>query len=556
MSIKCNMSPEDRERILPEFGDWLTADEMDRMENLFRGHLFYHTVNKKQKDFFCEKCHTAFTRTKQESPALFQHAHGEAVRCPICGESVELICDGRIRTGASLKESKCILLIRVDEDGALKLMAGVATREYERCGYDFQPCVYFMQYRRYYLAPGIRQCWKRRWYYCWGDRSSIGEWDPTATIVRAFTPGYMGNYSGVYCGYYNVIGAEKLERSFAKYSGALLWLGGQEYIEDSESYAYLEQYLAAYIDYPQLEFAAKMGENAAIKDLVINGRKNHRIINWKADNPAAFYRMTKQEYRNYAKAGGTTEDLILAKELNISIETELQAKQVAGTDRVRYLIRCAAAANMSVLQAGNYLNKQSGNTGGILTIWRDYLDMAETLCYDLADRQVSAPKHLRAAHDRAAELLKAETDKEANQRYEKRRRPALQKKYEMEWGGMCIRVPESTHEIAREGKELHHCVGGYAKRHIHGKTVILFLRRADDLDTPLVTIEMDTNGKTIRQIHGYGNEGIAKHGKYPEKPEIVYAEFLDVWLKWLAADSPRTSTGKPILSMKQEVKSA
>ena len=178
--------------------------------------------------------------------------------------------------------------------------------------------------------------------------------------------------------------------------------------------------------------------------------------------------------------------------------------------------------------------------------------------YDLENREVSTPKHLTVAHDRAAELLQTENDRALNQRYQRRRYPTLRKKYEMEYAGILVRPPKSSMEIITEGKALEHCVGGYAKRHVEGQTVILFLRRAEDPEQPLVTIEMEKDGKTIRQIHGWHNERKTVNGAYPPSPRETYAEFLDVWLEWLAKDSPRTSTGKPIIGVRiqQEVRTA
>ena len=149
-----------------------------------------------------------------------------------------------------------------------------------------------------------------------------------------------------------------------------------------------------------------------------------------------------------------------------------------------------------------YLSKQRGSASDAMLEWKDYLDMAEKLNYDLTNREVSTPKQLTRVHDRAAELLQTETDRTLQKKYIKNRRPALRKKYEMKYAGMCVCVPKSSAEIVTEGRILEHCVGGYAKRHLEGKTVILFLRRANDPDQPLVTIEMNEDGKTLQQIHG------------------------------------------------------
>ena len=111
----------------------------------------------------------------------------------------------------------------------------------------------------------------------------------------------------------------------------------------------------------------------------------------------------------------------------------------------------------------------------------------------------------------------------------------------METAGYLIRVPTLAAEIRTEGNALKHCVGGYADRHMSGETTILFLRSSEQPDEPLCTIEMRSDGVTIRQIHGYRND----YGR--ESPMILYKMFLDIWLPWLAAGSRRDKQGRPIL---------
>ena len=117
-------------------------------------------------------------------------------------------------------------------------------------------------------------------------------------------------------------------------------------------------------------------------------------------------------------------------------------------------------------------------------------------------------------------------------------------------------MPFGSEDIVQEGKRLHHCVGGYAQRHINGAVTILFLRRNEKV--PMVTIEM--SGNSIRQIHGWDDERTA----CPENPNCtpcmkLYAEFLTVWLDWLKAGSKRNKKGNPNIPKKylqQEVKTA
>ena len=110
--------------------------------------------------------------------------------------------------------------------------------------------------------------------------------------------------------------------------------------------------------------------------------------------------------------------------------------------------------------------------------------------------------------------------------------------------------PLTAASIRNEGRILHHCVGGYAERHIKGVLTILFLRKSSAPHTPYVTIEM--SGNRLIQIHGYDNE---RSGG--ESPWTVHREFLDMWLAWLKAGSKRDKDGRPVLpERKKEVKSA
>lgn len=113
-----------------------------------------------------------------------------------------------------------------------------------------------------------------------------------------------------------------------------------------------------------------------------------------------------------------------------------------------------------------------------------------------------------------------------------------------------ICIPASGEEILKEGRKLQHCVGGYAERHMKGKTTILFMRKAQKPDEPWLAIEMD--GNNIRQIHGFKNEGLfSAKGRFAPDPREVYREFLDTWLDWLKKGSKRDEQGNPKLPKKK-----
>ena len=161
--------------------------------------------------------------------------------------------------------------------------------------------------------------------------------------------------------------------------------------------------------------------------------------------------------------------------------------------------------------------------------------------YDLSDKTVLFPKNLHERHDAAIAACKYYADEEAQKKY-KARRETLEKKYSFEAFGYSIIVPDSAEAIINEGKTLQHCVGGYADRHVKGKTTILFMRKTRKPGRSFMTIELDENGN-MRQIHGYKNE------RYPhaKAPLQTFGWFIDAWQKWYRHGSRRGADGKPIL---------
>lgn len=557
MSIKCNLPVEDRAEIWKGFSEYLCPEEEQRIGKLFKGHMFFRGDGKKTRHFFCDKCDTYFSEEQDmHNSGLFQK-HGSVTRCPHCGDVVELVAEGKIRSGKTLEEKICVMVIRVDEDGAVRLMAGIAMKEFFReAYYELRPYISFIPTKYYYFKQGVRQCWTKSYAWYCGYPAIEKEWTAEPNIRSAFVPG-MG-YSDAFDGYCNIIGSEKLEESFAKYSMAIGWLNDCDYIHDADRHQGLEKYLGCYVEYPQMEFAMKMGQRQVVNDLVFRGVKNHRIINWKASSLPEVYRMNKQEYKTFIKKGGTLDMLRLAKKLKRDIWQVISVRdffESSDEGKIEKFYQEIEKVNSTAEDSLKYLRRQKMKPKEAWQHWADYLDMAGKLGYDLTNLEVSMPRNLQTAHDTAASILQIQTNAERAKIYRKRK-SQLKKRYEMEYGGMCIRVPEKASDIAQEGEKLHHCVGGYADRHIHGETTILFLRDAKKPDESLVTIEMMPDGVTIKQIHGWCNDLQPKDGKWLGNPKVVYQEFLDVWLDWIKAGSKRTSTGEPILNIHKEAKTA
>lgn len=77
-----------------------------------------------------------------------------------------------------------------------------------------------------------------------------------------------------------------------------------------------------------------------------------------------------------------------------------------------------------------------------------------------------------------------------------------------------IVFPKSASEIKKEGRILRHMVAEYIPGVLEGKYLIAFLRRTDDLATPLVTL-MLKDGKVLQA------RGLDNRTPTPEEQEFL-----------------------------------
>lgn len=115
-------------------------------------------------------------------------------------------------------------------------------------------------------------------------------------------------------------------------------------------------------------------------------------------------------------------------------------------------------------------------------------------------------------------IEEVEEDKEINEEFKARK---IQDKF-------GIILPVDAQDLIREGKLMRHCVASYVDRVIREDTLIFFLRRAQDLDTPYVTIEVNPDDMRICQVKMKAN------GKLNSKKAT---NFLNKWceknnIKW------------------------
>ena len=526
-----------RDQALEEFPG-LSQEELDEVDEMYEKYLFYQG-DRGGREVWTTCCHENYYIENDRGPKELTGKHGDVIQCPFCGETVTVKCMGRLRDGSSVKQYIPVVFLHRSEDGETVWAQGYWTTRNlmkEPTGKTL-----FMPTRCYRFRRGEWRMWEEGWS---GGMVPCGDkW-----VKEPFRE------NGPYSPYedYFIVGYENLEGSFLKYAGydepILEWKW--EIVGKRKD---LMRYLAMASLYPtQVEMLRKAGVDEIVKEYLYYRRKCHAVFRWKETDPRKAFGMTKEELREFLT---TTKKKVSVLQLYRICGRALTLTQCQGLeDRVGFYQaeKLLSTAKTVGVPFGKLLAKLEAWSGGkyrytAVDLWVDYIDAAGKLGWDLTNPLIQLPRDLEEKHDEATQAVKVEADRIANEQaaalYEK-----LWKRYGFEDGEFCIVPPKSASEIVREGKALRHCVGGYAQRHIEGKTTILFLRSRSAPATPYVTIEM--HGTELAQIHGYKND---VHGTSPRK---THKDFVETWLAWVKAGSERDKDGRPKLPKKKKEEAA
>jgi len=150
-------------------------------------------------------------------------------------------------------------------------------------------------------------------------------------------------------------------------------------------------------------------------------------------------------------------------------------------------------------------NMQGLDYASAFVTYRDYynmnVDMGNTSFHKY-------PRYLKTYHDIVARNYNVMKDPVAVEEFAK----AADNYRVLETGRLGdykIIVPKDAAEVVAEGNELHHCIASYVRKVNKGTSQIVFLRNKDELDKPLVSVEIrDFN---VVQAKGFANRNITKN---------------------------------------------
>ncbi len=578
----------DKERELLNSFPGLTETELECVNALFPHYVFIERCGDgwEVSSSCCHVNRRFYARLREietsEEWELLARGHNEEGVCPYCGRTVTFKRTGRCGKFRSLDLTLPVALWRKAGETVFvqcywvqKLYSSLSL--FGKAGFAFDSA--------YAFAPGAAY----QFYHEWGNLYAKAEEEKIGSKIKIAEPFYSGEIYSYREYNYTDIGREPaVEGSFLKYSGFFEFEG-----KYSSRHVSPMKFCTLFSIYPrQIEMLMKNGLQEAVRDFVIRGKKNAGAINWNETKPTLAFGLSKQELNSflvmpkkkidwvaeykYCKKRGWSFDFEEVAQLSGELHGDLEAMN---------FYKACKKHGLTPRVLRNYLEKQTGpmchgqgNFGlkAAFNTWTDYVSAAAEIGYDLGNPVVLLPKDFFGAHDAATgehlRRLKLAQSLERNlqrltvlesdwsgwmcelirQAKEKKRccQELLRRelKYSYTDGEYLIRVAENANEIIAEGKALEHCVGGYAQRHVEGKTTILFMHRCSEPSVPWLTIEM-LSGK-LRQIHGYKNEKCAGAAD----PMKEYRAFLDPWLLWVADGSPRDRDGKPITKKKKSKK--
>lgn len=529
----------------PEFEE-LTEEEKRLIDGLFPNYLFYKALPNGDREFHCTHCRREFTKSRlartvtPEDRKLMTANHGDLARCPLCGAVVTVKSLGKSKQRKKLwHREKAVVLHAVNHD-RVEARCYFAERDYEPC---LTPETELTEKSRYLLTPGSAVKYRPE------DHNS--DFYSVSKIYEPFPNTAM--FYGIDEGY-EVFGLNRLESTFLKYNQL------DSYISyDAQHYAGhiykapIMKYLSYFAIYPQLEMLQKLGHSDIVRKLVNKNLNSLPYVNWKAQSITDFFKMSKQEYKSFKENGGTFKLLSLAyfirpgKSCLDFEKANTYLKKFGSQKKFKRFSDSLEDCGIPLSDGIKYVLKNERD----YVEYTDYLHMAVALGYDLKVHNVAFPKNLKAAHDNAASAERAMLEEKRTAELKEKERKAVKylEKYEKQYsftnGEYTIIIPHTVKEITDEGKNMNHCVGGYAGRHMEGTLTILFLRMSAKPDKSLYTIEM--HGKTLTQVQGYNN-------RTPLTPEAK--AFFDMWLAWVNGGSKRTKSGEPISVPKTTTKTA
>ena len=269
------------------------------------------------------------------------------------------------------------------------------------------------------------------------------------------------------------------------------------------------RYFDALQKIPSLEMISKMGLHQLVHDLIYADDKDIPGYLKKEDKGTGIKRLTKPQMQSLIQSSCHLTQFVAYMQISKK-DTEAMFEDfqwISSQSHSRHILDVLRVKipNMTVKKMREYLEHvdeaQCCPVNESAQLWADYVRMLRDLDCDLTDKHLIFPNSLKREHDKAARKMTQVKDEKLNATF--RERAVKNDKYAWENEEFKVLIPHDISELYEEGRKLSHCVGTYGKMVAEGRSVVAFIRKATDVDTPLCTIEIRQNA--IVQARGMSN---------------------------------------------------
>lgn len=480
-------------------------------------YIYYKTIRKRRVKGkavntiagYCTHCKKDFEKDVPGGATL----HNASGKCPCCGSAIQYKAAGKASKYLQ-DDARFAVMQRISHGVVIRGFS--VRREYH--DHYREPKTEYREYYRIFLTFSGHLS-----YYHW-------EWVPSPGTERWRGKGEMQWRRYGKNGFIFPTDAHLYTKNLRYVLKGTPWeySGIKELARKGQEPFFIEDYLTSYEDHPCLEYLAKLG----LTRLILDHLPGHYRSSMGNFHKTDFTQYHSEVVNLWGKSLGEVlpntdrRDIPLLAKVDASVEMV----RIAGIERkagrpcrledlnaLREVCReyeamrnvARALPYVPLGKAVRYLQKLGAlqnNRVRAWTIsdWADYLEMAAEAGWDMTSKQVLYPEVLKEAH----EWARAQLEVKRNARHDAAiaaMAGEYRERFAFEYKGLAIVVPESAGEIIQEGQALHHCVGRYAEDMANGRTVILFIRKAEDPHTPYYTLEVGADNQ-VRQCRGSRND--------------------------------------------------
>lgn len=476
---------------------------------IYKVGYYYEPLEDRNKKCVKCKCTACGAVTMQEYTKLnnrigFIHSEtgkeifgNKETTCPECGKSVtaeHVSCFGS-RNGTVIERYWPVTFHNVN--GNVAVLQWCGERRVDRTGkdelniYQYSGAV-FSKTEKIRLTGFYSNCWNRQCFLGkWETRKTFTDRVEGVNMAEIYQPEEIPNV---------------LKGTFAENSKVDI------YLQCSDT-TYPVTYLRLYQRYPNVENLIMNGLGGYVNKLIQSSTsyikytptlKNFKGLRLKKAKPNEILGISKEELRCIKQNEWDS------SKIDLYVHTHTQGVTIQNIDRIVHKygsrIEPLIGTGADIPKTMRYIEKQNKNLEDAVTYYNrvqyivDYWNMLRKNGHYTTDTDILYPQNLVKSHNDEQRILQIAATKELEKDFKKQYNKL--KKYCFTCGGLSIHPAETEIEMIDEGRELHHCVATYAKRHASGQTAIFFIRHINEPDKPYFTLEFDFKNMCVRQNSG------------------------------------------------------